>query len=56
MADVTIAQQAYINDLYNQLDVPYLKRTRAQTIDQASLLIEELQRQLDAKANEGGLS
>ena len=42
----TMAQQVYINDLYNQLEVGYLKRQKPQTVGEASILIEELKRQV----------
>ena len=42
----TMAQQVYINDLYNQLEVGYLKRQKPQTVGEANILIEELKRQV----------
>ena len=49
--DPTIPQQAYINDMYNQLDVRYTQRQKPQTIGEASILIDELRRQVLEKAD-----
>lgn len=44
--DATIAQHAYLNDLYNQLDVPYSQRQKPKTVGEGSVLLDELKRQV----------
>ena len=48
----TIPQLAFINQLYNDLDVPYSEREIPQTPGMASILINELSIQLKAMHEE----
>lgn len=52
MQKPTMGQQAYINDLYNRLDVGCLQRQKPETIEAASVLINELIRQTEEQANQ----
>lgn len=58
MTKATIRQQVYITDLYNQLDVPFSKRTIPETAEQAGTLIDFLKDEVEQKRNResGGYS
>lgn len=43
----SIAQLAYINSLYNELDTPFSERIKPQNAGQASVLIEDLKEDLN---------
>lgn len=50
----SMAQLAFVNDLYNQLEVPYSRRKKPTTSNAASLLIDDLKAEVESMKNEGG--
>ena len=44
-------QLAYINGLYGDLDIPYTKRVKPKSVQEASALIDELKDAIEEKKN-----
>jgi hypothetical protein len=47
----TIMQLAYINGLYNDLDILYSKRVKSTSKQEASVLIDTLKKAIEEKKN-----